>query len=402
MVEPAEHRGGAGIRDGAASTKPQGWRKAAWLVACLGLLLLAQLRISLAPTWSWDLIAYVACVHEARGEAVEEIHQATFAELGLAAPAEVFERLTGGDSQEDGQRQYRSAVHQSPKSLKAQLGFYRGRWLYHRLLDGLSQSGTNPFEVAFGVSRVAGALLALLLWIWLARSMHPIPALACAWFAMEATGSFQTAANASPDSLATLLLIGGAFALVRSSNSWMAWPLMLAALGTRVDHALFVVPMLLWMACVGFGELRRLTFPGLAVALALCAAVICACTFGQDTYSWWTVHRHTFHGYMTFPTDQTPPADIASALLYSLRSLPKFAGGQALFFCCIPLAGIWLARRKPAGQRIDGLCVLALVGIFTHFTLFPVLWPRLMGPYWLLGWLGFADHIWPRKPAVPS
>jgi hypothetical protein len=371
------------------------------LILCVGIFLLASWRVSSQRIWNWDLIGYIGCANETRGMSAEENHRATFAEIERVAPPEAFAELKGGEVRPGDQRGYRQAIYESPVAFEAQLSFYRGRWVYIRLFDLLRRSSAGAVESAYGLSWAAAAGIVLLLMTWLARSMPLFPAAVLAWAGMELADGFESAAYASPDSLATLLALAGAFALTEARNKWVAAALLCCALGTRIDHVTFVLPLLFWATFRGFGKARELSIPALGVLLGLIAALLYGCTVALDTYGWWTVHWHTFHQFMPFPEEQTPPRDLVEGFLFTVRSFPKLASQQGLFFCLVPLAGLWLARRRGISGSSFGLCVVALVGLFAHFALLPELWPRLMGPYWLIGWVGLLGQLWPRKPAIP-
>lgn len=362
-------------------------------LGALFLFLFTGLRVAADPVWTWDQLAYVGCVAEARGQSTEEIHRSAYGELELVAPPEVVERLTRGRAEHGGEKQYRQTLRDSPGAFEAQLGFYRGRWLFLRLLDLVNRTGLPVLEAAFWISGLAGALLAGLLFLWIAEHVSILSALVLTLLGMRVSGAYEVAANGSPDTLATLLLVAGAYALVHRRNPWLGGSILLAALLTRVDHVALVIPLLAVPFCfAGDGEGQRPWVPA-ALFASLSVAVILFCTVGQGTYDWWTVHCHTFERYMAFPADETPPVDLAKGVLFSLRSLPKFAGWPGLVFLALALGGTWWSLRQSVGGLVRGLCAAALVGTLAHFALFPVLWPRLMGPYWLLSWMGVASLL---------
>jgi len=339
------------------------------------------------PLWEWDVLGYAGCVAELRGDKPEALQRAVYAELDRVAPAAVAEKLRGSIP-------YRATLAADPKAFNAQLPFYRGRVFFIGLLAGLDQLGLSPLRAVFAISLVSGLLFGGLLCLWLMGHLPPSLAVLASLFVVAFGGVTEVMAMGTPDMLAAMLLLAGAYVLIETERRWLALVLGLAALATRTDHLLFVVPLLVGCTWSSARGPARITKAQLAGALAACLAVVWFCTAGRHTYSWWVVFHHTFVEYKTFPRQQTPALDLALAVRRSVSSLPMFKAGKPLVFGGLAVLAVVLGWRKGrAGSWGVRLGVVSSVATLAHFALFPALWPRLMLGYWALGVLAACAAV---------
>ncbi len=342
------------------------------------------------PTWEWDLLGYLGCLEEAAGAAVDEAHPAVRAQIGEHAPPKAAEELFS-------RNEYRQSLSRDSQAFDAQLPFYRGRVVYLWSLRGLSALGLPPIHAAYLLSILAGLLLAIVMYAWLARHLPPFPAALLSATGLLAAGYFEVSTLATPDMLATSLLVAGAWCLLGLRRPRTAIILFLLALGARADHAVLIVPLLLW-AALGDSESTGLSLGALGIALALIAATLFYCTAGRESYGWWTVYHHTFFGYKSFPSTETPAPDLALAVEHGLKSLPQFKAWQPLGFMVLGIVALRRGYRR-GGMRNPALALaaIAMAALIAHFSLLPVLWPRLMLPYWTLIWVALV--LTPVRPS---
>lgn len=354
------------------STRGRKLASALVLLLFLTLGLLAWVR----PTWEWDLLGYLGCVEELDGLAGEELHEAVYGRLEVEAPTEAVNELRSKNP-------YRQRLAQEPAAFEAQLPFYRGRIVYVGTLWALSKLGASPLGAAFAISSLAGIALAWILFRWLARSRPAPVAAAFAGLGLLAAGHFEISTLATPDMLAACLALLGAWALLGLGRVGLAATAFALAVATRADHLLFVLPLVAWWAWRNGGGRRSLG--GAAALLGASLGAYFLCTLGRETHGWWTVFHHTFFGYKAFPEAETPPVDLAEAFAHGLRSLPQFKAWRPLAFTLLGLGLVASGLRRSRPRRESaGLAAAALAGALAHFALLPVLWPRLMLPYWSL------------------
>lgn len=329
------------------------------------------------PTWEWDLLGYLGCLEEFAGSDVEEAHRSVYAQIEGHAPAAAFEELRA-------KIPYREKLANDAEAFDAQLPFYRGRVVYLGLLRVLSALGVPPVRGAYLLSILAGLVLAWVVYRWLEKFWPPVVAAGLAFGALQLAGHFNVSTLATPDMLAASFLIAGVWCIYELRRVKTGVVLFLLAIGTRPDHLLLVLPVLqfavlgLGVAGSNHGRLR-------AVSVFLCVFVFLCCTKLVDTYSWWKVFHHTFFGYKAFPATETPSLDLIEAIGYTLRSLPKFKDWRALLFLLVWAgAATYGWRRARHRDATFGLASAAMLGLLAHFALLPVLWPRLMMPYWIV------------------
>jgi hypothetical protein len=329
------------------------------------------------PKWDWDLLAYSACVEELSGATPEAVHRAVYRELEELAPPEVFEELCHGN-------EYRERVANDHEAFSAQLPFYRGRILLIGILATLSFIGISPIDGIFTLSLLSGLLLAAVFFLWVSRFRWPgIAALAgISW--LMATDWITTLSMASPDALSAALIFAGAYLALQTKHLVPALIVLGLALTARVDHAIFIGPLLVLRY---FHPLhgKPLTARALISTLVLYAGVVLLCTKGRGTYGWWTVFHHTFIEYKTDPVAQTPALDLGFWIDRTVRSLPMFKEWRALLTTLVGLAAIGIGFRKLRWKSLGaGLATTALFGVIIHFLIFPALWPRLFLAHWAL------------------
>jgi len=248
----------------------------------------------------------------------------------------------------------------------------------------LSALGVPPVRAAYLLSLLAGIALAWVVFRWLEKFWPPVMAAGLAFCALQLAGHFNVSTLATPDMLAASFLVAGAWCLYGLERVKTGVALFLFAIGTRPDHLLLVLP-LFGFAVAELGVAGRHYDRLKTASVLLFAFVFLCCTKFSDTYGWWTVFHHTFFGYKAFPATETPDRDLVEAVGYTLRSLPKFKDWRALLFLVVGIgAATYGWRRARHRDRTFGLASTAMLGLFAHFALLPVLWPRLMMPYWLV------------------
>lgn len=364
---------------------------------------LALVFLVLSVVWlgrrdhDWDLLAYSACVLELSESDPALVHREVYALVEEKMPADEAEALRSGSD-------YRARLTADPEAFEAQLPFYRGRLLYIGALAGLTSLAGDPVDAAFLLSWLGGVACLLALWRWSTlRGGGSASAVIGNLLALTAIGFwFEVPTTATPDALTAGFLLWGALLVLETRRGRLGAVLLSLAVATRADSIALAGPLLV-MACLPRESGPRLSRGAAALGLALSAAALLAGPLLRDPYAPWVVFHHTFVEYKAFPALETPPLDLAAWASWSVRSLPQFKAPAPLLFTLAALFALVLGHRR-GGRRDAGfaLALAILVGTGVHFALVPVLWPRLMFPYWVLGALALGRGRDSMSPEASS
>jgi len=361
-----------------------------------------------APRTGWDLLAYVAAAEDPWGSEPAQLQEDAYRELALLAGEERAAVLRGEpeDAGESRGATYRRTMAGDPEAFAAQLGFYRGRLLYLGLIRALHAAGLSLGHAVLLLSVLGGALYGAVLFLWLARHLPGPYAPLVGAVALLVTDASKTMAMTTPDMLAGALLVTGAWLLVELRRFLPALLVLLAALLVRDDHALLVGALLL-AGLVPASGLPQLPRSRIVLGLVLSAMVVLACRGLGEVHPPWATWRHTFVEYMAYPLAESGSADPGFALSYTLRCLPKLAGGRVAITLILAAAAVASGR---SGGRLEpgaGLAAVAGLAWLAHFALFPAEWSRLLLPYSTLVVVGLAavwrarGMPWTDEPAQP-
>ena len=335
-----------------------------------------------------------ACVLELSESDPAIVHREVYALVEEKVPADEAEALRSGSD-------YRARLTADPEAFEAQLPFYRGRLLYIGALAGLTSLAGDPVDAAFLLSWLGGVACLLALWRWSTlRGGGSASAVIGSLLALTAIGFwFEVPTTATPDADGRLPA-GGAL-LVLETRRAGSGPSCCPSRSRRADSIALAGPLLV-MACLlgradaGSPAARRRwasrsrwrpSWPG------RCSAI--------PTHRGWS---------STTPSSSTRPSPRSRRLrwtsprgpAWSVRSLPQFKAPA-------PCSSPW-PRSSPSCSAIAAVVVgtpdspspSRSSSVRAHFALVPVLWPRLMFPYWVLGALalGRGRHSTSPRPRL--
>lgn len=346
--------------------------RAGWLLFAFYLGLLAASGL-FRPLHEWDLVAYVACAMERSGVGAAELHAAAFGALEAELEGPELGALTTGSA-------YRERMAQDPEAFAAQLPFYRGRVLYVELVRALHLLGLRWVAAVHALSVLATLLLGLVAWRWASRAASGLPgAIACV-LVLSSSGAASGVESATPDALAAMLVVLGAYLLLERGRALAASCAFGLAILARDDSLL---PAAFLLGAAPLPQLRPTA--RLAAIGSLCALVL-GLRLYFDSHGWSAVVRHSFLGYLDDPS-AAPPLSIGEHLRLLSARLPELHSLRGALLGTYLGLILWLGR----GARILVLPALALLAaLLLRVALFPALWDRfLVATCVILGLLAF-------------
>ncbi|MEM7221265.1 MAG: hypothetical protein AAF515_23105 [Pseudomonadota bacterium] len=269
---------------------------------CACLLLLGLLSTTIAPSYNWDLVPYVALAGERDETTSRAWHEQTWRDLASAVPGTHLALLRGAVAPDAGERsgdilQFRRRVAEDPIALEQQLPFYAVKPAYPLAIRGLVAIGLEPVRAAFAISVAGWFALGLALFALLRVSFR-------LWVALGLLGVFMAlpmvralGGFATPDSWCAALLVAGMVALTVSRPRYVsALVFFVFAVLVRPDSLLLLLPIAAVLAIGGCVSWR------VAASAALIGAL---CFFAQSTlsgnYGWLTLMHYSFVDYDPYP-----------------------------------------------------------------------------------------------------
>ncbi len=313
------------------------------------------------PYYNWDMLPYIGVAYRLGGASVEEAHMRTYAVSEAAAPAREHRWNTQGGA-------YRRTVTRDPAAFGQQLPFYSVKPAYPALMLALMRTGLNGVDASVWISRAAYLGIGVILLLWLASFLAPIPAVATTAGVMGLPFVLDLARLSTPDALSTLLVLPALWLVFDQRRLRAGTALLVLSVPVRPDNLLWVVVV------AAYGALRRREDRKAAVAfvgVATLAYLIQAQASGN--LGWVTLFHHSFVERLAHPATLEPSLSLPGYLWIYLRethpvSLPRFI----LLFA---LLGVWLfvARVRRHGRSDDGAALVAAFGVFAalHWLVYP-------------------------------
>ncbi len=344
------------------------------------------------PVHNWDMLGYMALSLEwGVGDPVE-VHRRTYEAARAELPPEVFQDLVAS-----GVRRER---FEDPAAFHEHLPFYRARVLYTGLVALVHAAGVPLVQATHGVSLGAFALLAILMFLWVSRSLPPRAAVPVALALAHAPPLVNTACWATADALATgAILFGTYFALER--RSWLAaWTFLVLSILARPDSIVLAV---LWGAALcAVPRPDRPSVKALALGLAACFLSYLGVQAHAGEYGWWPVFQISFLEKSIHPSELPTAVDLAvyrDVIARQLAALPgegyfmteENVTGSTLVFPYASLAFVGLvlslvhrARAARPGAIAGRAALLAalLLMLPLRWFLFPQLWDRMLAVFY--------------------
>ena len=351
--------------------------RATWFAAYVALALALAFLAWGRPLFGWDLLGYVGAVAAIDTHDPQRVQATAYADVRAATPPRIYAQLTGMAG--DDAIAYRRDVARNPDHFAQQLPFYRVRPLYVGLLYVLHKAGLGTPHAVYLVSALSFVVIGILTLIWTSRYLAPAYAAGGSLLLLLTPPVMAVARTPSPDALSAAMVLGALFALVELRQRATFALLMVLAIFVRNDNAIFAVVLFLYF---GFAATETRRSASLAIGLALLSAV---CYFAINrwagAYGWSVLFHHTFLGFLPAPAEFeqiVTPAQYAAALKHGARSVVDTA---------LPVFGmLWvlafgLRRRASLLQDLLGLIA---VTVALRYLLFPILWDRLLVPYYIL------------------
>lgn len=365
------------------------------MLVYLASLAMACVNVASKPEWNLDGLFYSALMQAPRG-AFREQHARLYAEVDSRLPARDRDALVRSS-------RYRRSLRSSPELFALQLPFYTSKPLYVWIGRALTVTGISALAAPHVISAAAFALIAMLSPVLSIRAGAPrAPALAWASLVLWSPQLRELGALATPDALATALLI--AAAVTACSNLRRAAPFLAASVLARPDAALLALGLIAGAVLYVRDRARRREAFATAALIALLAFAV---TWASGGYGWQTLMRHTFiervtsqavlhkgfgvhdyiaafgrgrHGYMVDrPARVLPYAALAAVSAAVCAKSGRFAATCALGL----LAGICVA----SGLR---------------FLIVPILADRLLAPAYVMTLALAPALLWPPSPSAPN
>ncbi|MDA8018215.1 MAG: hypothetical protein MPN21_12280 [Thermoanaerobaculia bacterium] len=373
----------AQIRSSKAPTSPSrsGSARYSWILS-LALLLPALVGLAVelerGAIYNWDLMGYVGCLVELDTSDPEEIHRRVLEVVHTEVPAPFRPRLLAHDRfRNHPDFAWGREVATNPQAFVSQLDWYRPRVGFTALAATAHQVFGQPLlasiRAAISASYVA---LGLILWACLGRQLGPWLGAAVALAVVASEPVTSVTALHTADLPATVVLLGGLWALLRSRSLTPAWILFTAAVLVRPDHAVTCVVVLAIAAFSGAApKTPRIHFAGAMAGLT--ALYVLIGTLAHHP-GWIRLFSFTFVERRVDLSDaRFDPGEYLAAFpgtLWDLgsTSTPIFAT-LALLLC------IFLPRRTQEQQTLHCLTVGLSTAFALRFLLFPVAWDR----FWL-------------------
>jgi hypothetical protein len=343
------------------------------------------------PALNWDMLPAMALAVEWTEEDPVEVHRRTYEAARAELPPEVFADLSAGVA-------VRAARYRDPQAFHEHLAFFRSRVLYTLAVRGLHALGTPLTRATWWVPLGAFALGAALFVLWCARYL-PL-ALACVLaLGLAHTPALLNQANTSTaDGLATLLVLGGAYALLERRSFALGAVLLALAIGARPDSVILVG----CLAAAAFLLYPRDERPSLRVlaawVLASAGLYLGLARFAGE-YGWWPLITISFEGKAVHPA--ALPTDVdwgeyGEILARQVDALPgdgylktpagEFTGSTLVFlYAALAVLALVPALRARAAHGREAAVLAALLATYlVRFLLFPQLWDRFLAPFYAL------------------
>ena len=350
------------------------------------------------PLVHWDHIAYAAVAFDWLGHDITTVHAMAYQELKGHASAVEFDKLINFD-------EYRSTMHADPEALRQQFPYYSMRVLYMLPLVVCAKLGVNLYSAINFLGALYHALGLLILYAGLRKVIGTIfwlllPAI----FYLVTKNLFVVSTN-GVDSMAFLWACMISLAFLRNSK-WLYF-LLITAVMVRTDAIIFVFLMLAFNICVYRSELRMSFMTGVASVV-----VYFLINHFAGNYGWSTLFYFVFVSDLqaTHPeTYSTYAVDFKTYLSHVLN--PDWIPGVLCMSLVLWSTIGYLCVRKISSDsdrnlnsdsgymRADDLKLMyktlvlsnvAVLYIFLHYLLFPLMRTRFFYSYYLIVFVCFG------------
>ncbi|MFC1461800.1 hypothetical protein ACFLQR_04705 [Verrucomicrobiota bacterium] len=277
----------------------------------------------------------------------------------------------------------------NPDHFCQQLPFYQIRPLYLSLVYLLLKIGVPIVTSTVLISVVSAVLTALIVLLWISKHISRIYAALISFFLVIASGLFNVARLSTPDTLSSAIIFFSFFLLIEKRSLNIACSLMVLSLFARTDNVILAVIFITYLKIVnpyGYGlGFRRFLFFLILMLLIYLGINFLACSHG-----WWGVFSHTFFGPFNNPAEYRPDFSLWRYGFVLMKGIRDLNGEPASFFLLLAVLSLIGSKVKAGfGSFIPHITLIPLIGLFAHFLLFPVWWPRFFLAHFLIIGIGF-------------
>lgn len=367
-----------------------------WTAAYVALVLVVAAVAWARPLFGWDMLGYVGATLALDEHDPQQVHADAYADVRHGVSPRMYAELVGdapGDALAYRRDMARDAYH-----FVQQLPFYRVRPLYIGLLYALHHTGMSVTRAAYLVSLFSFAAVALLILAWMRRYLPMAPATAAAWLLLLTPPLLAVARTPSPDALSTAFLVAALYALIEQRRRAVLALLMLLAILVRHDNAIFALLVFAYLGLSGrHGWSLR---SGLALALSS-VLVYVAVNRLTGAYDWTVLFHHTFIGFLLTPSRFAGTVSAAQYIGVVQTGVRSVLDTALPVFGMLWVLALGLRRRAPL---LQDLLLLIAATIALRYLLFPILWDRLLAPYYVMTVMllvAKAAHEFAASPNAP-
>jgi hypothetical protein len=347
---------------------------AAWLVMVAVVVAIGGYALH-RPAGNWDLVAYVATVHQWRGLSGQELSDTTFRDVAAYLTPDMYAQLTGatGDPT-DKNNAYRRTILDDPSALAEQIPFYSVKPLYPALMLVLGAVGIPLGLASVVISSVAYALFGLLVFAWLRRHLRPWPALLAAALIAVSPVFSALPKLSTPDAVSLMLVAAALFAFVELRKPGLAIAVLVVAELARPNNVLLALAVI--CACAVARPASGVRLPRLSAIAAGVGAVGLVMVVGRLSgyYGLPTQFYDAVVALLPHPALGAPTVPLMEVLrLYATRAV-GLVDSPAPLFVLLAILALLLRIRKPLDVREDAsslVIVAAVVAAGAGWLTFP-------------------------------
>jgi hypothetical protein len=170
------------------------------------------------------------------------------------------------------------------------------------------------------------------------------------------------ARSGTPDAFSAFFLLTSAWALA-SNRMFAGLALLVASVWVRTDNVLFVLAVLIWLACT-----KKLSLPHFLVLAGLAGTSVLLINYFSGNYGWRVLFRYSFLGGR-YIADVRPELRFSEYLTAVIAGVRQIGGQEIALFVLIGLAAMkWLPA---APDSLRPLLICVAIAAIARFLLLP-------------------------------
>ncbi len=334
--------------------------KKLYLLIYLSYVLILSLSAFFKPSYTWDMIPYVAVVFSLEQPDEQAVHTITYEQIRQSIPSQTYTTLLSTDYEIEMEANYRYFSQQLP--------FYQIRPLYTTLIYLVYKTGINIVTAIVIISVLSSIFMSIIILRWLLDYLDSFYAYLFSFLIIHSTGVLQIARLLTPDALSAAILIFSIYVFTRR-QVYFAGLLLVLAIFARTDNIILVVLALSYLRFFS-----HLNWTGYISFILLSVLSYLSINYLANNYGWATIFHHTLIGLINNPADYHPTV----TWIDYLRVL-KQNGFEAFLwvnsFLIFLLCAFITISLKADNKIYSHLTILMILSVVIHFLLFPA-------PFW--------------------